>query len=80
MKKYTVTRFIFAVILWISQIVLSALAQQPQSLTNPETGDARRRADDSLNPPKFCNPIPHPVSLLSDLSWEECPLAILNFQ
>jgi hypothetical protein len=34
LKKYTVTRFIFAVILWISQIALSASAQQPQSLTN----------------------------------------------
>ena len=34
MKKHPATRFIFAVIMWISQIVLSALAQQPGSLTN----------------------------------------------
>jgi hypothetical protein len=34
LKKHRVTRFIFAVILWISQIVLSALAQQPPSLTD----------------------------------------------
>ena len=34
MNKHRITRFIFAIILWISQIILSALAQQPGSLTN----------------------------------------------
>jgi hypothetical protein len=34
LKKHTVSRFIFAVILGISQIVPSALAQQPGSLVD----------------------------------------------